>query len=355
MNIPFSVHHQNIQLATPIRIRHAICRTSEIISPLQYYSQKGESIHVFEFSSHKTIGKLFVHLDPNGILLAQVFIGDEPNQGTVSYQTVTQLGLQHLVQMDSDFAECLLEMHLIASQTPLQVSNQSELEQLSEQTKQAPIIIGGCGRSGTTLLLSILGAHPDILSFPEELYAFYPKPFRLSKLLSAIHQYGEGRSWQRWCEKTPKNVRVFGDIQQVFDGRIKTIHVVRDGRDVVTSHHPNDLNRYYVAPERWIADVSCGLNFGGHSLLVRYEDLVKEPKFEITKICEYIEEEFDPQMLAHDRFSTVQKNKAWDGNRVAPLNTESIGHWQNLENTGRVEEFMNFPGAAELMQQLHYA
>ena len=35
-----------------------------------------------------------------------------------------------------------------------------------------PVYIGGCGRSGTTLLLSILSAHKDIFACPRELNPF---------------------------------------------------------------------------------------------------------------------------------------------------------------------------------------
>ena len=38
----------------------------------------------------------------------------------------------------------------------------------------SPLIIGGCGRSGTTLLLSVLSAHPKVLAIPHETEAFCP-------------------------------------------------------------------------------------------------------------------------------------------------------------------------------------
>lgn len=349
------VSPESIQLIAPTIVRRAICRKAEVVPPLQYYSQIGEAIYVCDFSSHQVLGKLFVHLDPNGKLLAQIFMGETNNQERIYYQNVSPVELQNAVSLDLDFAECLLVMHLIADQSPSPIIDQVEFNQLKEKSLENPIVIGGCGRSGTTLLLSVLGAHPHILAFPEELYAFYPKPFRLSKLLDAVNQYGSDRSWQRWCEKTPKNVRVFRDLQYLFQDRIKIIHMVRDGRDVVTSHHPNDSSLYYVAPERWVSDVRCGLTFEGSSLLVRYEDLVKDPELEIKRICEYINEDYDARMLAHERFSTVQENKAWDGLRAMRITTEGIGRWQKPENVDRVQEFMNFPGAMELMRQLRYA
>ena len=354
MSTPVTVNHQPTQRMIPSRVRRAISRKVEVIAPLQYYTQQGEVIYVLDFSSHQTPGKLYVHLDPSGTLLAQVFLSEEPGQVDISFEDISTIDLEQLSDTDVHFSECLLEMHLIASQSPSQFYRLDELEKLREENKQTPIIIGGCGRSGTTLLLSVLGSHPGVLAFPDELYAFYPKPFRLRKLLDAIRDYGKGRNWQRWCEKTPKNVCVFGDIYNTFDGQAKLIHMVRDGRDVVTSHHPNDGSRYYVSPERWVADVSRGLSFAEHSLLVRYEDMVHEPESVIRNVCEFIGEDFDMRMLSHERYSTVQENKAWENRRVVPLNRESVGRWRDSENAARVEEFLNFPGAAKLMQQLKY-
>ena len=42
----------------------------------------------------------------------------------------------------------------------------------SKRFVNPPVYIGGCGRSGTTLLLSILSAHPEIFGCPRELNLF---------------------------------------------------------------------------------------------------------------------------------------------------------------------------------------
>jgi len=44
-----------------------------------------------------------------------------------------------------------------------------------------PIVIGGCARSGTSLLLSLLSCHPQIIAIPVETQtlcptAYYPRP-----------------------------------------------------------------------------------------------------------------------------------------------------------------------------------
>lgn len=343
-------------MKAPARVRCAVSRRAEIVTPFQYYSEEGESIYVLEYSSHLSIAKIYLHFDPTGNLLARLLIADNPEQeGTFSsIENFSFSELQQLNCVETDFHECLAEMHLFSSQKISPPFDADELEQLNKLGDDPPIIIGGCGRSGTTLLLSVLGSHPDILAFPEELYAFYPKPFRLRKLLDAIQDYGTQRDWQRWCEKTPKNVRVFGDVLTIFEHEVRLIHIVRDGRDVVTSHHPNDTNRYYISPERWVADIKAGLMYADQTYLVRYEDFVREPQATLKGICDYLDEEFDERMLTYEKNTTVQENKAWEGRQIKPIQSESIGRWRLSENLERVDEFMNYPGAAELLHRLHY-
>ena len=77
----------------------------------------------------------------------------------------------------------------------------------------------------------------------------------------------------------------FGKVLEEFRERVKIIHIVRDGRDVVLSRHPVDTARHWISPSRWVEDVSAGLSFEGHPqvLTIRYEDLVKE--YDITIRC----------------------------------------------------------------------
>src|SRR6056297_413126 len=76
-----------------------------------------------------------------------------------------------------------------------------------------PVIIGGCGRSGTTLLQSILSAHPSILGFPKELSVFNywrekdggKEPLRIDRLYREIFIRHVPKGVRRWSEKTPRN------------------------------------------------------------------------------------------------------------------------------------------------------
>jgi hypothetical protein len=160
------------------------------------------------------------------------------------------------------------------------------------QRNRNPILIGGCGRSGTTLLLSLMSAHPEIYAVPYETEAFTPGAyppegnvslegeFRIDFLYSHFLEADvdlEGVA--RWCEKTPMNVHFFGRLTEYFGPEMRFLNIVRDGRDVVTSQHPNDPTSYWVTPHRWVRDVQAGRRVEDHDqcLTIKYEDLVEAP------------------------------------------------------------------------------
>src|SRR5687768_12561372 len=89
------------------------------------------------------------------------------------------------------------------------------------QFHRPPIFIGGCARSGTTLLLSIMSSHPGIFAIPFETKCFAAgRPsdpgaaFRIGRFHRLLLSCAIPRSAYRWCEKSTKNVLTFGRIIQ---------------------------------------------------------------------------------------------------------------------------------------------
>ncbi len=228
-----------------------------------------------------------------------------------------------------------------------------------------PIIIGGCGRSGTTLLLSMLSAHPHLFALPNETNAFleWDQPAgggrgrpRLDKLyFHALRNRIPARS-RRFCEKTPRNVRHFDRILDYYGGQVVLIHLVRDGRDVVTSQHPTAPGHYWVTVERWVADTECGLAFRDHPrvLTLRYEDLITDHVAELRRICAFAEEPFVPQLESWHEHTRVRRNRAWSG-PVKDVYRSSVKRWQRGDHRARLEQFLAHPRAAGLLRQLGYA
>lgn len=227
-----------------------------------------------------------------------------------------------------------------------------------------PIHIRGCGRSGTTLLLSILSSHPEIFACPLEL-GMYDKvvqdksrklaPTRLDRLYRILITKRIKSTNTRWCEKSPTNINHVQEISSYHEGRFKFIHIVRDGRDVILSKHPTTPDEYYVALERWVHDVKAGYEERNNSLVytVKYEDLILQFESEIVGICDFLEIPMCDDILNWNSHASVRKNGAYFG-EIKSIFKTSVGKWQKPENRQRAEELMKLEGAAELLSYYNY-
>jgi len=224
--------------------------------------------------------------------------------------------------------------------------------------KKEPIIIGGCGRSGTTLLRNILSCHPAIFAIPEETGVFCPTaysqnvdlnaPFRNGLLERKLSEYGISGGSYRYCEKTPRNVLYFGRILSHFENNVKLIHIVRDGRDVVTSRHHLNPSCYWVKPLRWVNDVTAGMQFENRPqvLTVRYEDLIQHYESTLIKICEFVGEKYRKEYF--DFSNKIDRRQRFN------VHSRSIGKWKKDEHKQIVDELMSLPQAVNLLKRYKY-
>jgi Sulfotransferase family len=214
----------------------------------------------------------------------------------------------------------------------------------------APFFIVGSGRSGSTLLRMILASHsrlaiPPETRFleplvnqlpvhrplsPEELaqavgvitsnyrwpdmqmdvdefqkaVSALDRPYlsRVAEVIYQHHMAKEGK--QRWGDKTPCYIRIIPQLAQLFPG-CRFIHMLRDGRDVAKSFqttgwygpwlHDNaaEWTEALDYEERWV-----GSHLAAEMLQVRYEELVRRPDETVRRICAFLDETFEPQMLS---------------------------------------------------------
>ena len=226
---------------------------------------------------------------------------------------------------------------------------------------RAPIILGGCPRSGTSLLLSILSACRNIFCIPEEVWAFYDTEqlsefdYYVRKLLWPKIPAGTEAKYQRWCEKTPRNVLAFRNIIEYFGQDARLIHIVRDGRDVITSRHPHAPDKYWVPDWMWLWYVTEGLRFADHPqvLTLRYEDLVTNFEPTIRSLCDFIGEVCTENIMNWFDNTLIRKHSAWF-EPVGPLSDKSIG--RGLERSNEViSEFLKNKEAVTLLTKLGYA
>ncbi len=236
------------------------------------------------------------------------------------------------------------------------------------------VIIGGCPRSGTTLLRRTFDRHPGLCCGPESslflparinlpaLAAGHqiPEP-ELRALLAAARSQGAfvdafamrylaARGRPRWAEKTPLNIRHLDWIMERWpDARI--VHVLRDGRDVVCSlrDHPDRRwvdGRWVRMPNersieeharRWVTDTAAGMRWRGDRRYheVRYEDLVREPAATLERVLGFLDEPFHPGLLRVDGAMPVDPATPPGApipdrpDAAGVISTSSVGRWRN--------------------------
>jgi LPS sulfotransferase NodH len=225
----------------------------------------------------------------------------------------------------------------------------------------------GCARSGTTLLQSLLAAHPTIASFPESGFFNYlfsdsepicnrlgfisrrakprlakfweesghnPEPPPLLTLFphqltahfsKALDQVTAEQSKTVWIEKTPTHLYHLDYISQHIS-QPKFIHVIREGKDAIASlydvrtKYPKQWINQFAGTElcvnhcinRWLKDVSTSLQYvnSPNHTFVRYEALTTNPHATLEQLCEFIGITFTSHMLDGYSFAARQVSLA---------------------------------------------
>lgn len=236
---------------------------------------------------------------------------------------------------------------------------------IDDRFEKPALIIGGCGRSGTSLLLSILAAQPSIFAIPDETGAFCPTaygktldrraPLEIDRIREILRTADIKPGITRWCEKTPKNILFFHSILETLGSDVRVLNIVRDGRDVITSRHPQRFKSSWVGVDRWVRDVGAGMPFDTHPqmFVIRYEDLVFRFSQCLEKICAFLDEPLDQNVLDWHQHTTVRTHSAWS-NDVAAIHGQSIGRWRLPQYRSLVAEMMSDRDAVQLLKNYGY-
>jgi hypothetical protein len=175
----------------------------------------------------------------------------------------------------------------------------------SGKSQNPPIFIVGCGHSGTSLLLSILGVHSRIYAIPEETCLAFdydadqPRSRTATELfLWTLDSQAIHAGKMRWVEKTPKHICAIGTLLRLRP-EARIIIIIRDGRDVALSLLQRHGN-LRQGIDRWVNDNRAGEAFWKHPNVykVLYEDLIGNFEATIRKLVHFLGEDYEEQ-LAH--------------------------------------------------------
>lgn len=240
-----------------------------------------------------------------------------------------------------------------------------------------PIFLGGEGRSGTTLLRVMLDAHSAISCGPEthflvdERFRRFHHHFRgkwwkraegygytLDDMDDLVRDFARGwfetymrrRGKRRWADKTPQTIHILPYLWELFP-TAKFVHMIRDGRDVACSIIPQKWGPDNVrdAARRWVECIEKGIAHRedtGRYLEVRYEHLATEPERELRRVCAFVGEEFEAQMLSHQEHlaDNPQATESSAGQVARPLYTSSIGRWRRDLSARELRQFLKIAG-----------
>jgi hypothetical protein len=172
------------------------------------------------------------------------------------------------------------------------------------------IFIIGCGHSGTTIMNKIVSNHKYIYGLEYETAIF-----NNNNIIIELKKLKKNRdeSHKKWiCEKTPTHIY---QIDKMYKYTInpKIIVMIRDGRDVVSSLYKryNDFNK---SINRWINDNEVWINSEHKNdfHILKYEDFIANPQLELEKICAYLGEEYDDNMLNYKKENIILPENIFD-------------------------------------------
>jgi len=240
----------------------------------------------------------------------------------------------------------------------------------------------GRGRSGTSLLRSLLNEHPQLFVprecfFMMNLYSAYknvkdwtPKKrlayyndiwtdsrininwsfdkkllkkdilespdqdfVGLSKLVYIHHLRNVGKdSTELIGDKNPIHSLFTNELSELFKNS-KFIYLSRDHRDNILSFKnvKFDFNHPAILAQRWKSYNSNILSVyerhGSNFLWVKYEDLISSPETSLREICDFLGVGYSGKMM--EFYKRKEITRSWHVNLNQPIDAKNLNKWEN--------------------------
>lgn len=285
-----------------------------------------------------------------------------------------------------------------------------------------PVFIVGSPRSGTTLLASMLAAHSKLSCGPEthifrwladakqpelvdpanwpaaavqfvcsirrssfsdnhhprliDHYGIEPEQISvylqqedpsIAAIVSSITEtYMRTQNKIRWAEKTPDHLKHLYEIRSAFpDAQI--VRIIRDPRDVALSLSkvPWGVSSFFEGVLFWLRQDETSRDFffaDPDSYTLQFEALISSPEQELEKLCQFLGEEFEPQMLDTSQTGKTlnRRNVSWKSKSSQPIDHSRTQVWRRelaVEENQLAEALVGkqlteygYPRAAEFSQ-----
>jgi hypothetical protein len=206
---------------------------------------------------------------------------------------------------------------------------------------ETPIVVGGCHRSGTSMVRRILDLHPEIHCGPEVAFFrdfhddYFSDPLRHLRFTSTacdlvgeeealdvlghafVELHGRAASLagkRRWADKAPENVLYTRQWERLLGGDWIMVQLVRDPVDTIASMLeagfpltlPPDLQGRIDFYRRY---TEAGFAFGkvapDRYRRIVYEDLCRNPETVVRDLMAWLGEDFDDRQLDFGRVSRL--------------------------------------------------
>ena len=251
-----------------------------------------------------------------------------------------------------------------------------------DPVESAPFFVVGSGRSGTTLLHSMLAAHSCVAMPPETQFLsnalheagsavagdqvvdlprllevlrtnkythplaphIRPEDFDTSRAWTVgevmdrvLQSYAKDKGKRRWGEKTPHHLWFWKRLNHLFP-TCRFVLIMRDGRDVALSlakapWAPDDI---YVNAYRWSVEFRKARELEAalgqdRVFRVHYEDLVQQPEPTLERLCGFLRLQYEPTMLNNVGASKEiihAHEERWKARNRESIFTSSIGKFR---------------------------
>lgn len=237
-----------------------------------------------------------------------------------------------------------------------------------------PIIVGGCHRSGTSLIRRILDAHSRIYCGPEvkffrDFYGdYFYDPLRRERFTASalsflpeadlfdlfgrsfivLHEKAAARAGKaRWADKNPENAIYLAAWERLLGDNWLYVHVVRNPLDTLASLKEARFN--YTIPLNLDARIAfyqryvrAGMDFGSahpeRYCLIVYEELVSRPDVVLPALMHRLGEQYEPAQLEFNRVAHQAGLEDPKIRATSEIHRDSVGRWTTCLSAGEVEQ-----------------